>query len=77
MAVRMDLASIFVGVWSVDRAVKAEANDGVVVFSDIAFCTLFARILDDADDELALDPLKPSKSIGGDGGGGIVVDILS
>jgi len=77
MAVRIDLASILVGFWSVDRAVKADANDGVVVFSDMAFCTLFVRILDDADDEFPPDPLLTSKLLGSVGGGGIVVDILS
>jgi len=43
-----------------------------VVFSDIAFCTLLARILEDAENELAFDPLTLSIPTGRDGG----VDIL-
>jgi len=49
MAVRIDLASILVGVWSVERAIRAELKEGAVVFSDMAFSTLFLKILDDDD----------------------------
>lgn len=62
-----------------ESAVKAEAKEGVVVFSDIAFCTLFVRILDDAEVEVTLlvepNP-KPSGKLGG-GGSGSAVDILA
>ena len=40
-----------------------------MVFSVLAFCTLSARILQDAENELAFDPLTPSIPTGRDGGG--------
>ena len=55
MAVRMDRASILVGVWRVESARRAEEKDGVVVLSMIAFWTFVVKIRDDADVDVDVD----------------------
>ena len=55
---------------------RAEENAGVVVFSDIAFCTLFLRILEDAENELAFDPLTLSIPTAGRDGGVDILDVV-
>ena len=64
MAVRMDRASILVGVWRVESARRAEEKDGVVVLSMIAFWTFVVKIRDDADVDVDVD-VDVDGSVGG------------
>jgi hypothetical protein len=64
MAVRMDRASILVGVWRVESARRAEEKDGVVVLSVIAFWTFVVKIRDDADVDVDADGSEGGAALG-------------